>query len=111
MPSLTHEKAFDRVNRYILWNITNTRVILNIVWTSSEIYRSIVLSTGEDLIQEIYINQEVWQECSLSPTSFSIYIDVIVKEWKLRVNPGIKINNGTFLNAVLGTCLLYTSTY
>ena len=43
----------------------------------------IVLSIGKNLRKEIYINQGGHQGCSMSETLFKIYIDAIVKEWKL----------------------------
>ena len=57
-------------------------------------YRTMtILSIGEDLTVEIYINLEMHQSCNITPTLFNIYIDDGVRGWKLRVDPEIKINN------------------
>ena len=75
MRSLT-EKAFDRVNMTILYDMMCKRDypkhIIDVI-KSLCYYTRIVLSIEEDLTEEIYINQEVRQGCSISPTLFNIW--------------------------------------
>ena len=61
---------------------------------------SIVYKRGFDTRDLHY--QGVRQGCSISPTVFNIYIDAIVRECKLRMDPGIKINNRTYVNTMNG---------
>ena len=57
------------------------------------------MSVAEDLTQDTYINQGVCTDCSISPPTFNIYI--VDTEWKFRLDPGIKINDTTYLNTML----------
>ena len=49
----------------------------------------IVLSLGQDFLQDIWVNQGVRQVCCISQ-KFNINIDGRVTEWKFIVDPGIK---------------------
>ena len=52
--------------------------------------------TAENLTsaRKFTINMPV-QGCSLSPLLFIIYLDKIIKEWKLTNHPGIKLDRNT----------------
>ena len=56
---------------------------------------NIVFRRGFD---RFYINQGVRQDCNMSQILFNICTDDIVRDWKLRVVPGIKINNRKYMN-------------
>lgn len=60
-----------------------------------------MINTGRSKNIILKTNQGVRQGCSISPTLFNIYIDNIVKKWKMDVNPGIEIGSDKALNVLL----------
>ncbi|KAJ4429720.1 hypothetical protein ANN_21924 [Periplaneta americana] len=98
------DKAFDCVERSILWKIMYTKgypphliEIIKCLYADTKI----IINTGTSKTEEIRINQGFRQGCSLSPSLFNIYLDDLIKEWKMEVNPGIKISKDTFLNVLM----------
>lgn len=61
----------------------------------------IAVKTQNKTTQQEITNQGVRQGCSLSPTLFNIYMDVIIRDWKRVIPPGINIGKGTCLNTLL----------
>ena len=51
--------------------------------------------------QEISVTQGVRHGCSISPTLFNIYINDLVRKWKLLVNLGITLSRDRYLNVLL----------
>lgn len=98
------EKAFDNIDRELLWNILIRRGYpKHLVEAIKSLYKetSICLVIGGNLTEAIPTNKGVRQGCSISPTLFNIYIDDMFRTWKSYVNPGIYLKNNTFLNSLL----------
>lgn len=96
-------KAFDNVNRNLLWSILEKRGYpKHLVEAIKSLYEdtSIRLVVGNILTEDIPTNKGVRQGCSLSPTLFNIYMDDMFRTWKLNVDPGIYFKK-TFLNSLL----------
>lgn len=97
-------KAFDRVNRSLLWTIMKDGGYpQHLINTIKSLYcnSKIIINTGRNKTQEIFINRGVRQGCTLSPTLFNIYINDLIQKWKILVNPGIKVNFNTSVNILL----------
>lgn len=98
------EKAFDRVNRTKLWAIMKERGYPHhLIKSIQSLYEEtkIVIKADEKKSEEILINQGVRQGCSLSPTLFNIYIDDIMKQWKMLTHKGLRLNNDTSINNLI----------
>lgn len=96
------EKAFDRVRREKLWSIMERRGFpRHLIQACQSLYQhtKIVINKYKDC--EVAINQGVRQGCSLSPTLFNIYIDDIIRNWKLSITPSIRLNANTNINTLL----------
>lgn len=101
---IDYEKAFDRVNRELLWQILQKRGYpLHLIEVIKSLYHktSINLQVGNKMLEELEVNRGVRQGCSLSPTLFNIYIDNILREWKSLSKPSIWINPNTPLQSLL----------
>jgi hypothetical protein len=53
--------------------------------------------------EDININQSISQGCSLSPTLFNIYLNCVIREWKMRNNQRMLLKEKVFLNTLLFT--------
>lgn len=81
---IDYEKAFDRVDRELLWDILfNRGVPPHLIKTIQSLYRNNVIQIKiQDSTKKMAeINQGVRQGCPLSPTLFNIYIDEITRLW------------------------------
>lgn len=75
MAFIDFEKAFDRVDRNILWKIMKERGYpQQLIKTIRCFYQetNIAKKSNFKLSQKMYVNQGVRQGCSLSPTLFNI---------------------------------------
>ena len=76
------EKAFDRVNRTILWNTIWDMGIKGRFWRLLQtVYKDTYITVNFGIMQTepIKLTQGVRQGCSLSSTLFAIYVDKIIK--------------------------------
>ncbi|AAC97621.1 Reverse transcriptase [Melanoplus sanguinipes entomopoxvirus] len=93
------KKAFDNVDREILWNIMHLHGypphLINAIKSLYENTRIIVKS------KVIKINKGIKQGCAVSLSLFNIYIDHIMNEWKQHNIKGIELNDNTNLNYIL----------
>lgn len=89
---IDYEKAFDKVNRYKLWEILKSRGIpSHLIRAIQSLYlnNTIQIKTFQNDVVEI--NQGVRQGCPLSPTLFNLYLDEVMKIWLNDLN-NFKIN-------------------
>ena len=98
------EKAFDNVNRTLLWEIMLEKGYpKHLVTVITELYAdtSVLLSVKGQSEREFVINKGVRQGCPLSPTLFNIYLDELMSTWQQGVDSGVKIGQGRFLNSLM----------
>jgi len=62
---------------------------------------SVKIDTGRKILDKIYINQGVRQQCNLSPALFNIYIDDFLRNWKHKADAGIMLKRNLYLNTLL----------
>jgi hypothetical protein len=78
-----YEKAFDRVSRDKLWNIMKNKGFPNhTVKTVQSLYINTRIITEKGTWvgnKEIHTNHRVKQICPMSPTSFNIYFDKVIR--------------------------------
>lgn len=56
------------------------------------VYIAIVVETYDVITELLVINQRVGQgACCLSPVHFNLYIDDLIKTWKVRAAKGIQL--------------------
>ena len=93
---LDFSKAYDRVNRDLLWNrLANIGVgtkYLDAMRSSYGEVTSCVRINGKKT-DWFYIGNGVKQGCLLSPTLFNIYINTLVESIK-QLNAGVKLDGG-----------------
>lgn len=102
---IDYEKAFDRVDRTLLWNIMERRGYpLSLINAIKNLYEdtAIIINTGVEKLEPTKTNTGLRQGCPLSPTLFSIYIDDMVRLWKTKIPNGIKLSpSHRYLNNLL----------
>jgi hypothetical protein len=104
MAFLDLEKAFDRVDRNMVWQVLNRRGFPHhLIKTIESLYKntSIQINTGKKILGKFVINQGLRQGCSLSPTLFNIYMDDLLRKSKLQVNPGIILKTNLAFSTLL----------
>ncbi|MGP1927492.1 MAG: reverse transcriptase domain-containing protein [Arsenophonus sp. NC-LC2-MAG3] len=97
-------KAFDFVNRKMLYNIMKHQGYpehVTEVIETKYVGSKIIINTGNTKTAEIVINKAVRQECPLSPTLFNIRINGIVQKMKRKIVKGIKLSKHKILNIIL----------
>jgi hypothetical protein len=91
------EKAYDSVPRCRLWEIlTEISIDPESVEVIMEIYDNNIayVQHGNTLLQPIVPTKGLRQGCSLSPVLFNIYIEQVLKVWKLNCQGmGIPVND------------------
>jgi len=78
---IDYEKAFDNIQRQILFNILKSRHISDTLLKAKvDIYtqNKILIKFNNKLSKLAEINKGVCQGCPLSPTLFNIYLDEII---------------------------------
>jgi hypothetical protein len=101
---LDYEKAFDQINRSILFNILQKRNVPNPLLTaifSIHKHNKIRIRLDSRLSQPTDINREVCQGCPMSPTLFNIYVNEIISEWDNNDIKGLKISGNTEIKTLL----------
>ena len=104
MAFLDLEKAFDKVNLEKFWKIFNRkRIPYHLISVIKSLYKNskIQIDTGRKILDKMYINQGVWQGCSLSPTLFNLYIDDLFRTWTNHVKDGILLKRNRYFNTLL----------
>ena len=101
---IDYEKAFDNIQRQILFNILKSRhtpdtLLMAIV----DIYaqNKIWIKFNNKLWKPVEINKGVRQGCPLSPTLFNIYLDEIITKWQKQDITGIKLSKTQQLSKLL----------
>jgi len=101
---IDYEKAFDNVQRQILFNILKSRHIPNTLLKAIvDIYtkNKILIKFNNKLSKSVEINKGVRQDCPLSPTLFNIYLDGIITKWQKQDITGIKLSKNQQLSTLL----------
>ena len=91
---IDYEKAFDNIQRQILFNILkSTHIPDTLLKAIVDIYtqNKILTKFNNKLSKPVDINKAVRQGCPLSPTLFNIYLDDIITKWQKQDITGIKI--------------------
>ena len=82
---IDYKKAFDNIQRQILFNILKSRHISDTLLKAIvDIYtqNKILIKFNKKLSKPVEINKGVRQGCPLSPTLFNIYLDEIITKWQ-----------------------------
>lgn len=104
MAFIDFEKAFDRVDRNVLWRILEKRGYpQQLIKAVQSLYSNtrVAVKSNLKVSEEIPTNQGVRQGCPLSPALFNIYIDDIMRRWRTLAAKGFRISGDTFLNMIL----------
>jgi len=72
---IDYEKAFDNIQRQILFNILKSRHIPDTLLKDIYTQNKILIKFNNKLSQLVKINKGVRQGCPLSPTLFNVYLD------------------------------------
>jgi len=92
---IDYEKAFDIIQRQILFNIFKSRHIPDTLLKAIvDIYtqNKIVRKLNNKLSRQVEIKKGVRQGCPLSPTLFNIHLDEIITKWQKQDITGIKLS-------------------
>jgi len=92
---IDYEKAFDNLERQVLFNILKSRHIPDTLLKAIvDIYtqNKILIKFNNKLSKPVEINKGVRQGCPLSPTLFDIYLDEIITKWQKQDTIGIKLS-------------------
>lgn len=98
------QKAFDKVNRNQLLNImARDNIPAQIIQNVFNIYKETLISVkiGDKSSNQNMINSGVRQGCGLSPLLFNIYMDNIIREFRLTRHGFIPINRNLHLDTVI----------
>jgi hypothetical protein len=86
---INYEKAFDNIQRQILFNILKSRHIPDtLLKVKVDIYtqNKILIKFNNKLPKPVEINKGVRQGYPPSPTLFNIYLDEIITKWQKQDN-------------------------
>ena len=101
---IDYEKAFDNIERQILFNILKSRhipdTLLNAI-VDIYIKNKILIKFNNKPLKSVEINKGVHQGCPLSPTLFNIYLDEIIIKWQKQNITGIKLSKHQQLSTLL----------
>jgi len=92
------EKAYDRVDRELLWKVLRTYgvngALMRAVKSLYENSKACVIVQGKES-DWFKVGQGVRQGCTMSPWLFNIFMDNIVREAKQRFDGGVEMELGT----------------
>ena len=98
------EKAFDNIQREILFNILKSRQIPDALLKAIvDIYtqNKILIKFSNKLSKLVEINKGVRQCCRLSQTLFNIYLDEVITKGQNQDTTGIKLSKNQQLSTLL----------
>jgi hypothetical protein len=101
---IDYEKAYDNVNRDMLWQVMEEKIPNSLLRTIKRIYKNTKVSIkfNDDTTSDpIQINKGVRQGYDLSPILFNAYINQILQEFKMVINKGIQLTNRKVINMIL----------
>jgi hypothetical protein len=101
---IDYEKAFDKIQRQILFKILKSRHIPDTLLRATvDIYtqNKILIKFNNKLSKLVEINKGVHQVCPLAPTLFNIYLDEIITKWQNQDITGIKLSKNRQLSMLL----------
>ena len=90
-----YEKAFDKIQRQILFNILKSRHIPDTLLKAiADIYiqNKILITFNNKVSKLVEINKRICQGCPFSTTLFNIYLDEIITKWQNQDITGIKLS-------------------
>lgn len=89
-------KAFDNVNREILWDTLRRQGISEaLVERIKRMYEEteIRVRTNQEKTEGFITHKGVWQGCGISPLLFNLYIAELEEEFKKRNIGGVQVEN------------------
>jgi hypothetical protein len=92
---IDYKKAFDNIQRQILFNILKSGYIPDTLLKSivdNYTQNKILIKLNNKLSKSVENNKGVRQVCPLSPTLFNIYLDEIITKWQKQDITGIKLS-------------------
>ena len=101
---IDYEKAFDNIQRQILFNILKSRRIPDtMLKTIVDIYTQskIMIKFNNKLSKPVEINEGVRQGCPLSSKLFNVYLNEIITKWQKQDLTGIKLSKNQQLSTLL----------
>jgi len=100
---IDYERAFETIQRQILFNILKSRHIPDTLLKAIvDIYtKNKILIKFNKLSKSVEINKGVRPGCPLSPTLFKIYLDKIITKWQKQDTTGIKLSKNQQLSTLL----------
>ena len=101
---IDYEKAFDNIQRQILFNILKSRHISDTLLKAIvDIYtqNKILIKFNNKLPKPVEINKGVHQGCPLSPTLFNTYFDEIITKWQNQDITRIRLSKNQQLSTLL----------
>ena len=100
---IDYEKAFDNIQRQILFNILEVRHIPDTLLKAIMDYtqNKILIKLNNKLSKPVEVNKGVRQGCLLSTTLFNIYLDDIITKWLKQDITGIKLSKNQQLSKLL----------
>jgi len=101
---IDYEKAFDNIQKQILFNILKSRHIPDTSCTVKvDIYtqNKLLIKLNNKLSKPVEINKGARQGCPRSPTLFNIYLDKIITKWQKQDITGIKLSKNQQLSTLL----------
>ena len=101
---IDYEKAFDNIQRQILFNILKSRHIPDTLLKATvDIYtkNEILIKFNNKLSKSVEINKGVRQGFPLSPTLFNIHLDEIITKWQKQDITEIKLSKSQQLSTLL----------
>ena len=103
---IDYEKAFDNIQRQILFNILKSSHIPDTLLKAIvDIYaqNKILIKFNNKLSKPVEINKGLCQGCPLSPMLFNVYLDKIVTKWHNQDITGMKLSKNRQLSLLLFT--------
>jgi len=101
---IDYEKAFDSIQRQILFNILKSWHIPDTLLKAIvDIYtkNKILIKFNNKLSKSVEINKRVRQGCPLSPTLFNIYLNEIITKWQKQDITGSNLSKKQQLSTLL----------
>jgi hypothetical protein len=101
---IDYEKARDKVNRDMLWQVMEEKIPNSQLKTTKCIYTNTKASVrfNDGTVSEpVQRNKGVRQGSGCSPVLFNAYFNKISQEFKTVINKGIQLTNRKIINMIL----------